>query len=279
MRFQHAIKTLCRVLCVNRSTYYKHFSDTPSERAIENQKLRSDILTIYSASKKRLGAYKIRQRLIVEYGKKVSVGRVYRLMKSMILPKMSTSKPVSTFSKNEQGECKNLLEQKFNPQKPNLVWASDITFIKVAGRFVYLCVIIDLYARKVIAYKTSANIDTKLVIDTFSQAYKKRKYPKDVMFHSDRGSNYTSKEFRNTLDNVGFIQSFSAKGHPYDNAVVESFFKYLKKEELNRNTFHSFNELDLALFEYIEGFYNCRRPHSANEFLSPDEKENLFFSS
>jgi transposase InsO family protein len=279
LRFEHAIKTLCRVLRVNRSTYYKHFKVRVTPRDIENQELRSDILTIYTRSKKRLGAYKIRRRLLVEYGKQVSVGRVYRLMKSMLLPKMSTVKPVSTYPKTEQGECNNVLEQRFNQEAPNRVWVSDITYVRVAGRFCYLCVIIDLFARKVVAYKTSVKIDKRLTLDTLSLACSKRGYPKGVLFHSDRGSQYNAKDFRQAIDKLDFIQSFSAKGHPYDNAVAESFFKYLKKEDLNRKTFTTIEELNLTLFEYIEGFYNPRRPHHANDLLSPDEKETLFFNT
>lgn len=97
------------------------------------------------------------------------------------------------------------------------------------------------------------------------------------MFHSDRGCQYTSADFRKAVDLADYIQSFSAKGHPYDNAVAESFFKYLKLEELNRKSFSSLDELNLSLFEYIEGFYNRKRPHSANDLLSPDEKERDFF--
>lgn len=264
---------------MNRSTYYKHFKQNNSSRVTENQVLKNNILTLYSLSKKRLGAYKIRQRLLVEYGKQVSVGRVYRLMKSMCLPKMSTVKPVSAYLKSELEEHPNYLQQKFNPKEPNLIWVSDITYIQVSGRFVYLCVVIDLYSRKVIAYKTSSRIDTKLVIDTFSLAYKKRGYPKGVMFHSDQGCQYTSKAFRKVLDQAEFVQSFSAKAHPYDNAVAESFFKYIKKEELNRRVFKTLQEVNLSLFEYIESFYNKRRPHSANHYLSPDEKEDKFFQN
>jgi len=213
---------------------------------------------------------------MVEYGKLISVGRVYRLMKSMSLPKMSTVKPMSTYPKSEHGEYTNHLEQRFNPTAPNLVWVSDITYVKVAGRFCYICVIIDLFSRKVIAYKTSVKIDTRLVLDTFRMAYSKRGCPKGGMFHSDRGSQYTAKEFRREIDIAEFVQSFSAKGHPYDNAVVESFFKYLKKEELNRRSYNTLNELNLSLFEYIEGFYNPRRPHYSNDLMSPDEKEAAF---
>ena len=225
-----------------------------------------------------MGAYKIRQRLIVEYGRKVSVGRVYRLMKSMVLPKMSTAKPMSTKTKTEQGECKNHLEQRFNPTKPNFVWASDITYVRVAGRFCYVCVVMDLFSRKIIAYKVGVSADRQLVIDTFTMACSKRNYPKGVMFHSDRGCQYTAKDFRKAVDKMEYVQSFSAKGHPYDNAVVESFFKYLKKEELDRKTYSSVKELELSLFEYIEGFYNTRRPHSANKLLSPNEKEDAYLN-
>ena len=214
--------------------------------------------------------------MIVEYGKTVSIGRVYRLMKSMSLPKMSTIKSVSTYSKPEQHNCKNLFKQEFNPEKPNLVWVNDITYVKVAGRFAYICVIIDLFSKKVIAYKTSTKINTQIVLDCFSLTYTRRGYPKGVLFHSDRGCQYTSKEFREAIDKAEFVQSFSARAHPFDNAVAESFFKYLEKEELNRKTFNSISELNLSLSEYIEGFYNKNRPHSANHFLSPNEREDAF---
>ncbi len=199
-------------------------------------------------------------------------------MKAMKLPKMSTVKPFAQYAKSDNISCQNLLKQKFNPDKPNLVWASDITYVKTGGVFCYICVIIDLFSRKVIAYKVSTKIDTKLVIDTFYSAYHKRNCPQSVMFHSDRGAQYTSKDFRMILDEIGFVQSFSAKGHPFDNAVVESFFKYLKKEALDRISFSSVHQLKLALFEYIEAFYNKKRPHFANNLLSPIEKESLFFS-
>ena len=261
------------MLKVNRSSYYKHFSTGISSRELENQALRSDILVIYSKSQKRLGAHKIRQRLLVEYNKKVSVGRVYRLMKSMTLPKMSTAKPKTKSSNPDSSARQNHLKGEFNPKAVNQVWASDITYVKVSGQFCYICVVMDLFSRKIIAYKSSTRIDTKLVIDTFRSAYSKRGCPAGVMFHSDQGCQYTSKDFRKELDCVSFVQSFSAKGHPYDNAVLESFFKYLKKEALNRKSFVSLPQLNMALFEYIESFYNKRRPHSANHWLSPDEKE------
>lgn len=277
LRHQHCVKTLCRVLGVNRSTYYKHESSTPSTRELENQALRSDILVIYAKSKKRLGAHKIRQRLMVEYNKQISVGRVYRLMKSMALPKMSTIKPRATRAATDEGHLQNHLKGDFNPKAPNQVWVSDITYVRVGARFCYVCIIMDLFARKVIGCKSSTSIDAKLVVDTLGQALAKRSHPKGVMFHSDRGSQYTSQEFRKALDAADFVQSFSAKGHPFDNAVIESFIKNLKHEELNRRNFNSLRELNLSLFAYVEGFYNKSRPHSANDWLSPDEREAKYY--
>ena len=280
LRFQHKISTLCRVLKVNRSTYYKHFSKAVPNRTLENQRIRSYILAIYSASKKRLGAYKICYLIGVEYGIYISVGRVYRLMKSMNLPKMSTIKPKFIHSKNDDSASfKNEVKQQFTTDKPNLVWVSDITYVKVNGSFYYVCVIIDLFSRKVIAYTVRNKIDVNLVVDTFNRAFAVRNYPKDLIFHSDRGSQYTAKQFRKLLDRCNVIQSFSAKGYPYDNAVAESFFKFLKLEDLNRQTFYTKAQLELSLFEYIDGFYNNKRPHSANGMLSPNQKEKLYFEN
>ena len=140
---------LCSVLNVNRSTFYKHFKPKSSLRKQQNLLLKKEILTIYSQSKKRFGVYKIRQRLLVQSGKNISVGRIYRLMKSIVFPKISTVKPSQTFIKSTLYEYKNILKQKFYPDKPNLIWVNDITYIRVNSRFFYVCVIIDLFVRKV----------------------------------------------------------------------------------------------------------------------------------
>lgn len=276
MRFEHHINILCRVLRVNRSTYYKHFHHAPAPRTLENQKIRSAILELYAKSGKRFGAYKIRQRLSVEYGISISTGRVYRLMKSMQLPKMSSVKPKAVFSTNTaDSDCPNHLKQNFNPSAPNQVWVSDITYIRVGGRFYYLCIVIDLFARKVIAYRVSPKMNVQLTIDTFLSAWNNRGQPTGLLFHSDRGCQYTAKEFRKLLDAHDVVQSFSAKAHPYDNAVAESFFKFLKLEETNRKTYCSLHELQLSLFTYIH-FYNSQRPHGSNAYLTPNEKELAF---
>ena len=207
----------------------------------------------------------------------ISEGRVYRLMKQMRLPKMSTVKPPKTAaSKENTGVCQNLLSQRFDQKAPNMVWVCDFTYVKVGGNFHYICAILDLYARKVIACRVSSKIDRFLAIDTLRDAVRLRGVSKGVMFHTDQGSQFTSRDFRKVIDELGMIQSFSAKGHPYDNAVMECFFKYLKKEELDRRSFQSVDQLNQSLLSYISGFYNSRRPHSHNHGLSPNQAENSF---
>jgi len=137
-------------------------------------------------------------------------------------------------------------------------------------------VILDLFSRKVIAYKLSNKIDAQLAIDTVNLAVASRGKSQGVVFHTDRGCQFTSIQFRKHLDRLNMVQSFSAKAHPYDNAVMECFFKYLKKEEVNRKCYSSFSDLNNSLFEYIFGFYNSVRPHSHNNGLSPNQAEQLF---
>jgi len=278
LRNEHKLLRLCRVLRVNRSTYYKHFREVESARIIENQKLRRLILDIYIKSKKRFGAEKIRQRLGREYGVKISLGRVYRLKNSIGLPAMVTVKPKYKAPKKDEAKTyENKLNGQFNPDKPNAVWVSDITYQKTRAGWCYVCVIIDLYARKVVSWRAGRRAVSALTAETLAAAMRARNYPGGVIFHSDRGVQYTSEEFRRAADRFNVVQSFSAKAKPCDNAVAESFFKFLKLEELNRKIFADLNDLSAALSAYLF-WYNRNRPHSANNGLSPLEKEVLFIS-
>ena len=276
LRTQHKIVTLCRVLRVNRSTYYKHFSAKASPREIENQELRREILEIYIRSKKRFGAPKIQRKLEAEYGRKISLGRVYRLKKTMNFPALGTVKPRFKAKKKEENIIyENKLKQQFNPNRPNAVWVSDITYQRVGNKWSYICVIIDLFGRKLIAWNVRTRSDSTLTEDTLAAAMRTRGYPRGILFHSDRGLQYTSERFRKAADRFEVIQSFSAKAHPYDNAVAESFFKFLKLEELDRKSFHSEAELKLSMTAYAN-WYNRERPHSANSGRTPNEMEDTF---
>lgn len=197
-------------------------------------------------------------------------------MKTLQLPKMSTDKPKHHTVHNDNGICANHLHQNFNQNAPDLVWASDITYLKAGGKWYYLCIVMDLFSRKIIAWQIAGKADANLVITAFQKAYQKRNAPYGLMFHSDRGTQYTAFSFRQLLDSLHVVQSFSKKGYPFDNAVCECFFKYLKKEETDRRTYHTLQELQRSVFEYIEGFYNSRRPHSSLGLLTPNEAEKLY---
>lgn len=192
LRFQHDIKILCKILCVNRSTYYKHYNSEPSDHTKENQRIAKLILQIYADYNKRLGAYKITYILQRDYGINIRVVRVYRLMKTLQLPKISTNKPYHNCRHKDNGECANHLQQKFNQKAPNIIWVSDFTYIKVAGKCYYLCIVMNLFSRKIIVWTISGNPDVNLVMNAFKKAYDKRNCPPGLMFHSDCGSQYTA---------------------------------------------------------------------------------------
>ena len=175
-------------------------------------------------------------------------------------------------------EMRNRLNQHFQVISPNQVWVSDVTQIKALNKTYYICVILDLYSRKVVAYQVSENNSTHLVKQTLQDAYQLRNPKQPLMFHTDRGSNYCSKAFCEYLESLKIIErSFSRKGTPYDNAVIESFFSSLKREELYRTNYRSENDFLRSLSDYII-FYNTRRPHSNNNYKTPESKEQEYYA-
>lgn len=280
LRHEHRIIKLCCVLNVNRSSYYKHYSKAPCQREKDNQIYRQKIAELHANYKQRFGVKKLKIKLASEYGIKISEGRIYRLIKHMQLPPMFSSRPVFKRSQKRTTESlKNELNQQFSPKAPNLVWVSDITYIRVGKKFCYLCVIMDLYSRKVIAWSLKTSMQQDLVIEPLKSAIRLRNPKLGLIFHTDRGSQYTCSETRRILDEAQIVPSFSNKGYPYDNAVMESFFKHLKRECTNRASYKDYSQLLLSLTEYIASFYNRKRPHSHNNNLSPEEKESLFFET
>ncbi len=271
---------MCRVLRVNRSTYYKFLKHKPSKRELDNQIYRKQILEIYTKANKRLGVKSIKIILQRDYETKISEGRIYRLMKNMALPKMATVKPKRSLEEAQKMNTQNLLKQEFNPDQPNQVWTTDFTYISIGyKKHVYLCAILDLYSRKCIAWKLSHHIDAKLACETLELALNKRKIDGTLLFHSDPGSQFKAHEFRKLIDDNNIMHSFSKPGYPYDNAVTETFFKYLKHRQINRKNYQNMNQVQLDCFEYIENFYNNYNPHSANNGLTPNQKEENYFNS
>lgn len=185
--FNTASKPSVGFLVSTEGTYYKHFSSRTAPRIQENQHIASLILHIYADYGKRLGAYKITYVLARDYGIRISIGRVYRLMKTLQLPQMSISRSSSNRKHNDNGECSNHLNRDFSQKVPNLVWDNDITYLRAGDKWYYLCIVMNLFSRKVISWQFSAKPDADLVMAAFLRAYEKRNAPYGLMFHSDRG--------------------------------------------------------------------------------------------
>ena len=167
----------------------------------------------------------------------------------------------------------NLLAQDFKAEKPSIKWVGDITYIytKETG-WTYLAIVMDLFDLKIIGWSYGLNMSAELVISAFMRAKTTRGTTHEMVFHSDLGSQYTSNEFEKLLLENNVKHSYSKKGYPYDNASMESFNAILKKEEVNVNTYETFNEAKLAIFEFIESWYNNIRIHSSNNYMTPNEK-------
>ena len=276
---EFSIHALCRVLQVNRSTYYHHAFRSPgkTQLQIRDETLKPLIAEIFSKSKARFGARKIRSKLM-ELGYSVSERRILRLMKEFGLSSAGSKPRLNSANDRQYHYYPNKLKRNFLTDAPNKVWVSDITYAKVGMDFLYLCVVIDLYSRKVVSYGISEHIDTALVTQAFLDAFRTRGDPKPLVFHSDQGSQYTSFEFCNLLKQFKVTQSFSAPGSPHDNAVAESFFATIKKEDFRRNYYKTEEEFRTAVEEYVE-FYNDYRPHQRLGFLTPNQAEKEFYNS
>lgn len=199
-------------------------------------------------------------------------------LRSIVVKKYNHSG--SNSKTNNTKEYPNLLEQNFNAEKPSQKWVGDITYIytKETG-WTYLAIVMDLFDLKVIGWSYGLNMTDDLVIDAFNKALINRCLDKDGIFHSDRGSQYTSNKFENLLSTISAKHSYSKKGYPYDNASMESFNAILKKEEVNVNNYETFNEAKMAIFEFIESWYNNLRIHSKLEYVTPNEKYNDYINS
>jgi len=171
----------------------------------------------------------------------------------------------------------NLLNQNFRVDNPNEVWVSDITYISTYQGWLYLAVVLDLYSRKVVGWSMSNRMTSQLVIDSLNHAIMDRNPAGGLIFHSDRGSQYASLDFRKSIEKNNIIQSMSGKGNCYDNAVAESFFHTLKTELVYWEKYKTRDEAKSSIFTFIEGFYNIRRRHSYLNYLSPFQYELLYF--
>jgi len=266
---------MAQFLGVSKAGYYKSRERDPASSRMESDDaLRDRVKDIHTKSRRCYGIDRIQDELIKE-GIRVHRRRISRVMKSEgIQGKSRVRKARTTNSDHDLPISPNLLQRDFFAACMNRVWVSDITYIWTREGWLYLCVILDLYSRRVVGWSKSDSLQSSFVIEALGNAILYRRPEHGLIFHSDRGVQYASKAFRDELALNGMVQSMSGKGQCLDNAVAESFFGTLKGE-LDATHFWSRAEASRELFDYIEGFYNRVRSHSYLGYVSPDEFEKM----
>ena len=275
MKAEHSIELMCRALKVSRSGFYE-WRGRPIPEREERIELRGHIQRVFRDSRKTYGHRSIWDALIKD-GLRVGRKLILRLMKEMsLIPGPWKSSPYSMLKKaSEPKVCEHLLQRNFSPPGLNQVWTSDITYIWTRSGWSYLAIVLDLCSRKVIGWSVSDKPDTALVIAALSQALVTRNYVRgQLMFHSDQGCQYTSHELCRFLRERGIVQSMSRRGQCWDNAPTESFFRTLKRETgIAKAYLPGPAEVETALFDWIETWYNLIRRHTFIGYCSPAEYE------
>jgi len=264
---------MAKVLKISRSGYYAWRCRPLSERESTQKRLKEEISVIQEQMKYRYGSPRVTEELR-RRGYQVGHNRVARIMRENGLGRQPRKRFRSTTNSEHGLEvAENLLNRKFNVAAANIVWVSDISYIATSQGWLYLCVVMDLYSRKVVGWSMSSRMKTDLVMQALMMALVRRKPPEGMIFHSDRGSQYCSHAFRRRLKRYRLRQSMSRKGDCWDNAPAESFFKTLKSELCGHQAFQSRRAARAAIFEYIEVFYNRVRLHSTLGYMTPSEYE------
>jgi putative transposase len=269
------VDAMCEALDVSRSRYYAHKNASPTLRQNEDERLTKLIIKSFYESDRNYGTERI-QRDLRDWGENVSRRRIGRLMKKAGLVCKTIKKfKATTNSKHNESISPNLLNRNFKVDEPNQVWVGDITYIWTDMGWLYLATVIDLFSRKVVGWSISNRMKTSLVNDAMLMAIWQRKPPKGLIWHTDRGSQYASKEHRALLKKHHIQQSMSRKGDCWDNAVAESFFHTLKTELVFHERYKTREQAQASIFGYIEVFYNRKRRHSANNLMSPANFETF----
>lgn len=273
-----SIRTVCRILGISRSGFASWLTRPKSKQQLHKEAVQNMILDIYQKSKETYGSPKI-THLLRKKGIKISGKTVSNYMRELGI-KACYIKPYTktTISKDFTAKLKNILKRDFNPERPNAVWCTDITYIWTYDEgFVYLTSVMDLYSRKIISWVLTRDMSAKSVLECINIAKRRRNTDKPLIIHSDRGIQYTSEEYREMTEKME--RSYSKKGTPWDNACIESYHSLIKREWLNRYRIYNYEHAYQLVFEYIETFYNTIRIHSHCEYLSPNEYESAYCDS
>ena len=271
----YSVHELCEALDISRGTFYNHIFRRAdrSQRDQEQTQLMRLVQQSFDDNGQRYGAEKIRITL-AEGGVRVSTKRIAAIMQELDLRSIRVDSK-KQFKKYQKYRKQNMLEQQFTADRPNQTWVSDITYFKVNDYWLYLCIILDLFSRKVIGHRVSRNASTNLVTSTFRTAFRERDTPADLTFHGDRGKQYTSAAFTILLQKCGVKQSFSATARPHDNAVAEAFFASFKREEAYRREYTSEQCFRKSVEQYVQ-FYNEVRPHRTLRYKTPQAFEDTY---
>lgn len=264
------IKRTANLLDISRSSYYTYKNKKISKRSLEELVLKEEIREIWLLNEKKYGSPKIQGELRKK-GVRVSERRIQKLMKEMGIKSVVTQKYKYKASvSSEQEGLENKLNRDFKSSKSYEKIVGDITYIRTKDKgWCYLASYMDLYNNEILSYEFGEKMEEELVLKSlFKLPLKKLK---GSIIHTDRGSQYTAKNYRKKLSEYGIIESYSRRGNPYDNACIESFHSVLKKELIYPQELKSYSELKRILFEYIEGFYNTRRTQKRLGYLSPKE--------
>jgi putative transposase len=271
----HSVRAMCRALDVSPSGYYAAQRRPPSQRAVVDDELRSQIRVIHDESRGTYGMPRIHAELAAG-GVHVGRKRVARLMRLEQLEGVSRRRKTFTTRRDRDARpAPDLVERDFTAAGPDQLWVADVTYVPTWAGFLYLAVVLDVWSRRVVGWAMATHLRTELVLDALNMAVEQRR-PTNVIHHSDQGCQYTSIAFGLRCREVGIKPSMGSVGDAYDNALCESFFATLECELIDRRRFGSQAEARIAVFDFIEGFYNPRRRHSALDYESPVEYERKY---
>ena len=268
----HDVATMCRILGVSRSGYYAACGRAPSRRARDDAALTERIREIHTRSRQTYGSPRIHAELRYD-GVRVGRKRVERLMRAAGIEGVSRRRKTKTTKRSgRERPAADLVDRDFTADAPDQLWVADITYVPTWAGFLYLAVVLDVWSRRIVGWSMATTLHTKVVLDALAMAVEQRQ-PVAVVHHSDQGSQYTSLEFGRRCREAGVRPSMGSVGDCYDNAMAESFFATLEMELIDRHSFPTRSAARLAVFDFIEGFYNPQRRHSSIEDLSPIEFE------
>nr|EEX8883491.1 IS3 family transposase [Escherichia coli] len=270
----HTVVSLCSALEIHRSSYryWRKRRDTVNPARV---RLCSEIRRAWNQSRGSAGARTLAE-MLTQNGVPMSRYRAGRLMKYLNLSSCQPGKHQYKNARQEHTSLPNLLERQFAVPEPDRVWCGDITYLWAGNRWCYLAVVMDLFARRVIGWSLSAHADTALISSALRMTYETRGQPRDVVFHSDQGSQYTGLKYQQLLWRCRINQSVSRRGNCWDNSPMERFFRSLKTEWVPTNGYAGKDEARQQINDYILNYYNSVRPHHYNGELTPEESENRY---